>query len=582
MRVHLVRPDSRASKQACPRGPVDAPERPALGHELLLGLAVFAVYSVVAGATLSGGRAAARSHARDIFDLEQDLHLDIERPMNTWLVHHDVVRVAANYEYAFTYILSASLLLGWLYARQPELYRWARTSFIVLNLVAFTVFAGYPVAPPRLFPDLGFVDTVTRGHTFGSWGDGMVDHANSLAAMPSLHLGWALWVSVVLGMIAGSVRTQLVSSVHVLVTLLVIMATANHFALDAVGGAACVMVSLPIAGMLSHRSRDHTRRPERVAAADAFFLYVESPTSPQHVGGLLLLDHDGHPERPTRDALEAVVRAELDQLPRFRQRLSPASRWRRPRWVDAPDLDWSWHITTHDLAGESGTPAGRAALGAYVAELASTPLPRDRPLWRLISVTGVTAQQSAVVFIAHHVIADGFGTVAQALRLLQPPVPTLEVDAAALPGPVKRLAATVTGLAQLATDGRPQQPFVGADSAGRGFGAVTLPLAQVRQLAKGLDVRVTDVVLCIVAGALARAADPARLATLSQLRTSVPVMVPRAGAAVEGNATGTAMLDLPLRAQSEPSRLADIAARSGRLQRRHPGAGVAFRHGRRR
>ena len=334
--MRLVRPDSRASERALPRGPVDRPERPVLWRELLLGLAVFAVYSLVAGATLSGGRAAARTHARDIFDLEQDLHLNIERPMNTWLVHHEVLRVAANYEYAFTYILSAFLLLGWLYVRQPELYRWARTSFIVLNLVAFTVFASYPVAPPRMFPELGFVDTVTRGHTFGSWGNGMVDHANSLAAMPSLHLGWALWVSVVLGMIAGSVRTQLVSSVHVLVTLLVIMATANHFALDAVGGAACVLVSFPVAGMLSHRSRDHTRRPERVAAADAFFLYVESPAAAQHVGGLLLLDHDGHPEQPSRDALEHVVRAELDALPRFRQRLSPTSRWRRPRWLEAP------------------------------------------------------------------------------------------------------------------------------------------------------------------------------------------------------------------------------------------------------
>src|SRR5690242_7667145 len=72
-----------------------------------------------------------------------------------------------------------------------------------------------------------------------------------------------------------------------------------------------------------------------------------------------------------------------------------------------------------------------AALNALVAELAATPLPRDRPLWRFVAVRGVAPDQAAAILIVHHVIADGVGTVAQAMTLLEPVNP-----AAAAPGPV--------------------------------------------------------------------------------------------------------------------------------------------------
>ena len=109
----------------------------------------------------------------------------------------------ANYEYAYTYVLSAFLLLGWLWWRRPDVYRWARTSFVWLNLLGIACFALYPLAPPRLLAGAGFVDTVLRGGTVGSWGSPLVAHANQVAAMPSLHVAWALWVSVVLALVHG-------------------------------------------------------------------------------------------------------------------------------------------------------------------------------------------------------------------------------------------------------------------------------------------------------------------------------------------------------------------------------------------
>ena len=205
-----------------------------LWRQIALGLLLFGVYLVVDALDGASRRAAANRHGHDLFALEQRLHIDVEHTLNDWLAPHHTLSVLANYEYAYTYILSALILMAWVIARRPDLWRATRDSFIVLNLLAIATFAIYPTAPPRMLPDLGFVDTVTRGGTVGSWGSGLVDAANQVAAMPSLHVGWALWVSVVLGRISARRSVQLLSAVHVLLTLFVVLATANHYLLDAI------------------------------------------------------------------------------------------------------------------------------------------------------------------------------------------------------------------------------------------------------------------------------------------------------------------------------------------------------------
>src|SRR5262249_10483453 len=137
----------------------------------------------------------------------------------------------------------------------------------------------------------------------------------------------------------------------------------------------------------------------------------------QHVSGLAVMDTTTTPF--SRDGLASVIQAHLDELPRFRQKLSVPSRWRRPRWVDDTDLDWDWHVPLRDLTRPDGRPGGMAALNALVAELAATPLPRDRPLWRFVAVRGVAPDRAAAILIVHHVIADGVGAVAQAMTLME-------------------------------------------------------------------------------------------------------------------------------------------------------------------
>jgi diacylglycerol O-acyltransferase / wax synthase len=521
-------------------------------RELLFGLLVFGLYSVVQARHSPARRRAADRHGWALFDLERRLHLDIEPALNRWLAPHDILRTIANYEYAVTYVAAAAITLVWLYRRHPDRYPEMRNSFVALTLLGIACFWLCPVTPPRLLtgPHAHFIDTVREGHTWGSWGSPLVGHANQLAAMPSLHVAWALWVSVVLAGLRNTRTVLGLSLVHVGVTLFVIMATANHYLLDALGGALAVRLGVVLARRL-------TRDAATVPAPDAFFLYAETPHAAQHVGGVAVVDTSVTPF--TREALAATVRAHLDDLPRFHQRLESRGRWRRPRWVEHADLDWDWHVPLYDLTRPDGTPGGFAALHALVAELAAEPLPRDRPMWRFVTVLGITPDRAAGVLLVHHVIADGFGTVAQALTMLEPRY-TPQIPAQRRPGPVKRAAATAVGLAQLATDGSARLKLPSGDTGARGFTTVDLPLDGVREVAKRRGVRVSDVLLAVVAGGLTATVPGAR----GLLRVSVPLMLRPPDAAAEGNLTAAVMTRVPLGPVEggEPGRLAEIAGRS--------------------
>lgn len=390
--------------------------RPPLRHELSIWLAVLVFYLVLTSLDWPGRHRAAMTNSRWLFGLERSLNIDIELALNNWLVPHGSLRTVANYEYAITYLVSSFALLIWLYLRHPPTYRWARTSFILLNVVSLVCFAVYPVAPPRMVADLGFTDTVVLDGTWGSWGSPLVSHANQLAAMPSLHIGWALWVSLILATTASGWRSQAASGVHVLVTLLVIMATANHYLLDAAGGAflavACVAVTRPRAAGSPYWAVATGWLRRRVGSA-------------QQVGGVVLLNADHTPGPPGWDgefrrAVEKVARRHVNELPRLRQRRCSLSRWRGPRWIDHPDMDWSWHVSERPPAGADGD----APLHQLMAEVASTPLPRDRPLWRLMVVPGSGIHRPAVIIVAHRTVADGIDVIAAELAAPKPTPPS--------------------------------------------------------------------------------------------------------------------------------------------------------------
>jgi hypothetical protein len=518
--------------------------RPRAKNELLLGLVLFMVYSLVTMLPEQGRTQTARDHGEMLFRLERALHIDIEPALNGWLANQPVLRVFANYEYAITYIASALALLTWLFIRHPERYRTARNAFVMLNLAGLACFALFPVMPPRLMPDLGFVDTVTEGRTWGSWGSPMVQHADQFAAVPSLHMAWTMWVGVELARVKAKRWVQWLNVAHILLTLYVILATANHFLVDAVAAVPFVVVPVYIAERIAHP------QAARVQGPDAFFLSVETPAAPQQAGGVIMLDTSRG--EVGRDDLVRVIRERLPGLPRFRQRLVRRGRWRRPVWHDHDPVDWEWHVAERHVDGMAG-------LRAAVAEIQSERLPLDRPPWRMVVMKGAEPGRTAVVYLMHHVVADGVGIVAQAMYLMEPPPDNL---GAKFPRkPFQKALATVVGLGQLATAvTRPERLPAGGTSARR-FSSMQLPLASVRDVGRRYGSRVTDVVLCAVAGALNRVVseDDGRPDTC---RVAVPLMMRPPGSAMVGNHTTAVMVDLPVGKMAEADRLALITKRS--------------------
>jgi hypothetical protein len=191
-------------------------------------------------------RQAAYAHARSILHLEQLAHLDPEAALNHWLAgQHTLALWVSNY-YDNAHFIVTLGLVGLLWWRYPALYRPLRTNLVLINVVGLAVFWSYPTAPPRLFDPQRYPDIVAATRAFGSWHSGtLATAANQLAAMPSLHIAWAAWSSLAAWRILGGFRHRwtLMVWIYPIVTTVAIMATGNHFLLDAVAGLAVMVVS---------------------------------------------------------------------------------------------------------------------------------------------------------------------------------------------------------------------------------------------------------------------------------------------------------------------------------------------------
>ena len=151
---------------------------------------------------------------------------------------------------AFTYWNSEFTVLGltllWVYLRRNDAFTRLRNAILLANVLGLVGYVLLPTAPPRMFPELGFVDTLAR---FGglNHGSGLVELAsNPYAAMPSLHAADALIVGVVLAAIARRLVVKLIWVAWPGWVSFSVMATANHFWLDIVAGMLLALVALAV------------------------------------------------------------------------------------------------------------------------------------------------------------------------------------------------------------------------------------------------------------------------------------------------------------------------------------------------
>ncbi|MER7663909.1 phosphatase PAP2 family protein [Streptomyces sp. NPDC096193] len=234
-----------------------SPRRPRIWFEVLLIAVSYWTYSLIRNA-VPEQKTQALHNADWIWRVEQTLGIAVEQSVNhavnsvTWLI------VSMNYYYATLHFIVTIGVLVWLYRWHPGRYAAARLALFATTGVALVGYYLYPLAPPRLMGNQDFVDTVLVHHTWGSMASGNLKNmSNQYAAMPSMHIGWSLWCGLIICAVATAPWARILGLLYPTATLVVIVATANHFWLDAVGGMICLVFGFALSyvwfGAAPHR-----------------------------------------------------------------------------------------------------------------------------------------------------------------------------------------------------------------------------------------------------------------------------------------------------------------------------------------
>lgn len=208
-------------------------------------------------------------NAADVVHAEQVLGIFHEQSVQDLVLQSRTLIEFLNRYYVGVHFPATIAFLVWAYLRHIHAYRRVRTWFAGVTLLALGLHVVYPLAPPRM--TAGFVDTLRVYGPQIYTPDTTRSVANQFAAMPSLHFGWALMLAVSMVAIKRNRRSLLVLA-HPAVTLLAIVATGNHYWLDAIVVtllAASVGAAMLTASHSSHRSRTTETLPTAVSVVAA-------------------------------------------------------------------------------------------------------------------------------------------------------------------------------------------------------------------------------------------------------------------------------------------------------------------------
>src|SRR2546428_2638258 len=355
---------------------------------------------------------------------------------------------------------------------------------------------------------------------------------------------------------------------------------------------------------------------ERLGPQDASFLYLETPSVHQHVGGVAILDPSTAPKgKLAYDDLVRVISSRLHLVPRFRQKVVfPPLPVARPLWVDDPTFDISFHLRRAALP----TPGGRRELIDFVQRVISRPLDRTKPLWEAYLVEGLEDGLVAVLTKVHHAMVDGVAAIdlASAVfdlspepQVLTPPAWTPEQEpdrldllvvgirdqvvhpvmgvadivqrTLATPNRVLREAAEILGGLRKVVEGgglAPPSPCNRKVGPNRRFAMADEPLQTFKDVKNALGGTVNDGVLATVAGALYRLLRSRREPTRNRvLRAMVPVSVrTKDQRSSMGNRVSTIFVGLPVGPMGAKKRLGLIRERTKSLKESNYAVGAEF------
>jgi diacylglycerol O-acyltransferase / wax synthase len=319
---------------------------------------------------------------------------------------------------------------------------------------------------------------------------------------------------------------------------------------------------------------------KRLSFVDALFLYMETPETPMHVASVTIFK----PETPQGDLFARFrehTAARLDLLPSYRRRLEPTPLGiDQPAWVIEDKLDLDYHIRHEALP----RPGGMEELRALIAQLHAVPLDRSRPLWEYHFIEGLEGGAFAVYVKVHHSTMDGLAGMAtlgvtfdftpdaehdglphRTVPRDVEPADVIELTSTAVGDFIRQGWRALTGLPGVARalakaaphfgrDARflyryvremPRTPFNTAISSHRVYATSSLPLTDVKALAKSRGVTINDIVLALCAGALRRYLLERAALPEKALTAGVPVSIRPIGNAQLNNQVFFTLSRLP-------------------------------------
>ena len=210
-------------------------------RQLLLFAGAYYLYRIVRG-IVDGQAGLAFENARNLVDAERTLGLFFEPGLQAWAEGTHWIVTVSSWMYVNSHFVVTTTFLIWLYICRNEAFYFVRNMFLVAMGLALVGYMAYPTAPPRFLPEWGFSDSVAS-----FVGENAEQSANVLynpfAAVPSMHVAFALMIAVPAIMLVKRRVAKLLWAIYPLVVTFVVVVTANHFWLDAALGALVAALS---------------------------------------------------------------------------------------------------------------------------------------------------------------------------------------------------------------------------------------------------------------------------------------------------------------------------------------------------
>ena len=215
-------------------------------HELVVVVISFLIYFLIRGSVVGrAGEAMVRGY--NVIRLEQDLGIYRELTMQSWVIDHYWLIKVMNWVYFWGHMPLIIVFAVWLYAWHRHTYRLVRNAFLASGAIGVVIYWALPVAPPRLIPFSGFVDTMAVLDRVGYNAQEVQTFVNPFAAIPSLHFGWSMLIGLAVFWVTGNRALKVFGLLWPVAMFFAVVMTGNHFIIDTVFGAIVSFAGLGIA-----------------------------------------------------------------------------------------------------------------------------------------------------------------------------------------------------------------------------------------------------------------------------------------------------------------------------------------------